>query len=241
MSKQKNKMMAAMNTMKSKREGEYITLEGKIENLTREKTDLQKENEKLKKEALIKKTSDPGISEGNVPENKNELENEILSLKQNINQNGWLIGQRLSKINELKLFKPDYQTFYEYCQEKLEIVKQTAYNMIYIYKEFSMEQVKTFGSKLYLLQRIKSSDERQKILSWMESTEPSYRAVEEQISRHIIDNKSDSSSDDNGSNNLPITKGRKKITIEYSKLIQPEKQDEFYNKLENLVKEYISY
>lgn len=165
------------------------------------------------------------------------LETEIFNLKKDIAKSIWLIGQRLFKINEKKLYKDRFKTFYEYCEKNLDITRRTVYNMMFVFQNFSFVQSIAHGSKLYLLQPVNNKIERDKLIEWIEKENPSRRQIEQKIK--FLNIKPEEHKQKKFF--IKTIRNDKNIiskTIINYEIIKEDKREEFYTKLENLIKEY---
>lgn len=166
------------------------------------------------------------ISDQRIPESLDQLEFQILELKKRIQENIWLLGQRLDFIKEKELYKDNFNTFEDYINS-LDIGRSTVYNSIKIFKSY--DYVQTSGhdqQKLILLaQKIKEKEERIKYLDIIKSENWSYRKIRDYFSE-----------------SKPVKTYYKRNGFTFKLNLSEEdyknKISEFTNELENLLKKY---
>ncbi len=178
-------------------------------------------------ETLIK----PELSEI-VPTNIDEIEAQIVKLQLHITKCGWLIGKRLLSIEDNYLEATAYQNIAEYAEDKFGFKRTTAYNMIFVARNFTLVQSIELASKLYLLYPLDKND-REKYVEWMMAKKPSRKEIEERIKSEI--NKV-------GRPKKDINLSKTKLTVDFrlmKKSIPKEKQNDFLNDLKKLISEYL--
>ena len=164
-----------------------------------------------------------------IPDNLVEIEQQIFSLKNRTWQAAWHIGKRLIYIQEHDLVDGD---FYRYLSDRFDFTPQTAYNFMFLAKNFEIKAL-LYGSKLYLLKGL-DKKEIQKYLKLLEQKQLSYRELEDLI-------KSKKQPKITGRPPKLINLSKSRLTIDFKKHnieIEKEKQEDFLNDLKKLIKKY---
>ena len=183
-----------------------------------------------------------------------QLDKEIKNLKTKIQQNVWLIGQRLSTINNNKLYKDlNYETFTEYLKNELLFSERTAFKYISIFKAFKLEKIKDVDSeKLYLLTQIKDENRRMTLLEITVKEKLSYRVLKETIKNRNLDQNSNNNTlsfkhekDDYFPQNKTIIinkhlkkKQRYNLSISTKDSLDPKKWISFIEEVKNIARKY---
>lgn len=134
-------------------------------------------------QAITKSRNARIINENNVPSSLSALENEILTLKTNLQRNIWLLGQRLAKIRDDKLYENEENpcnSFDEYCEIKLDFSRAVAYRFIKIYETFDFVSTSRHDySKLEEVAKVKDIEKRSELLEKIEKEKLSVRKIRE--------------------------------------------------------------
>lgn len=118
------------------------------------------------------------INEKNVPDDIKAIENQIETLKSNLQRNIWLLGQRLHKIRDNRLFEDNFKTFEDYCESKLNISSDTANKFIRIYNTFDFTATLRYDyTKLDEVAKIQDEQKRTELLK---------RIADENLSTKIV-------------------------------------------------------
>ncbi len=178
------------------------------------------------------------IHEKNMPNTVDELENEIDRLKEEMQKSMWLIGQRLSKIKNEKLYETKYKDFTEYCTYRFEFNRRTAYRFLFIYDNFTFETARTHGSKLRLLEGIKDDEKCKELLEWMDKESPSFREVEQKVKE--LKTSSDKETNEIEPKSKPIIKKSTKTIIIDKSQLPYSTQVDYLNAIKSITEQVIS-
>jgi hypothetical protein len=120
-----------------------------------------------------------------MPDNLNDLEEQIYELMEKTSRCGWYVGKRLIVIHEAFMNDIGYKDFVKYVEDKLGIKSTTAKNLMFVAKNFELGQALDFGSKLYLLYPVDKSKHEQ-YLQICKDNDFSYRQFAEYIKHNEL-------------------------------------------------------
>lgn len=174
------------------------TLEGKNEELQRR---VVRAEDQLSKSLVERFSQD-------LPSDPDLLVSQIAELRSHSLQAAWLIGQRLQKIRDEKLYSSE-ESFSRFCETRLSMTRVSAYRYVFVYETLNIKQVVTSKlqpSKLHLLQPHRSSEEFSDILAWLLDENPTRKEVLRELGERFPRPESDR-------NPSPVTVGRKQTTV----------------------------
>ncbi len=178
-----------------------------------------------------KELTEPEFSE-DIPENIEEIELQINSLKNRMWEVSWLIGKRLLVVKDKHLEGTEFLSISDYAKSKFGFERRTTYRFMFIAKHFDQVTARTLGSKLRLLEPL-NEDKRNAYLEWMKNDNPTFREIELKIKE---ENKKDPISKEK----FLINKNLLKVDFQQIGTSIPEnKTDDFLRELEELIKKYI--
>ncbi len=179
-----------------------------------------------------KELAEPETSE-EIPDDLEEIENQIHKLKDRLWEMAWLIGKRLILVKDKYLDATEFLNIGDYSKEKFGIEKRTTYRFIFIADNYDKMTARTLGSKLRLLEPL-DDEKRKEYLKWMKLKEPTYREIEERI-------KSEMKKEINQPEKFSLSKSILKVNFkEVGGMIPKEKTQDFLKDLDLLINKYVT-